>query len=80
MNCSACFGSGEILGLGHIKMDCPNCDGTGKDDCSIKDVIDKDSSDYLDAKEKIKAVDVDISDKEAEEILDEELKKFKKKG
>jgi hypothetical protein len=71
--CTACYGSGELLGVGMINIDCHHCDGKGKKE---KIEIDKQSKSYKTAVKKIKALNSDISDDKAHEIFEDEFNKI----
>lgn len=78
--CTYCQGSGKIMGGGMLLQDCDECYGTGKveiidEEKDIEYLVSKQSESYQNAKNKIKALDDNISDQEAEQILDEELAK-----
>lgn len=82
--CTFCGGSGKIMGGGMMMQDCDECYGTGKveiidEDKELDYLVSKQSESYQNAKSKIKALDDNISDQEAEKILDEELAKPSKK-
>lgn len=66
--CTVCTGSGKIMGGGMMLQDCDECDGLGK----ITDL-------KLAEKEaitKIKACDPNLTEKDAQKVLDEELTKL----
>jgi hypothetical protein len=66
-NCRSCHGSGRLRGGGMVEEDCKYCLGTGKD---------SKAESYDIAKDKIKALDSNISDNDAKKLLDDELKKL----
>lgn len=67
LRCNICYGSGQIMGGGMIMQPCDNCDGVGK--------ISINEESYNEAKEKIKSLDDKITEQEATNILDTELRK-----
>ena len=74
--CSICVGSGTVMGGGMMMEDCRNCDGSGKVyEIESKELMNKESEEYKKAKDKIKSLDENMSDGEAEKLLDEELEK-----
>jgi hypothetical protein len=74
--CDVCVGSGTIMGGGMMFVDCHKCLGVGKLAPIAPKVMDKDSESYKRAKDNIKKLDENMSDDEAEKILDEELGKL----
>jgi|GEM_PF-1447192 hypothetical protein len=78
VRCNTCVGSGRIMGGGMMQQDCDDCDGRGKIyiDEPKEFKIDKNSNHYKKAIKRIKALNKDLSDKEAEEIFDTELKEI----
>jgi RecJ-like exonuclease len=76
IRCKVCIGTGSILGGGMMMKDCYECDGSGKiikED--FKEIMNKNSNEYKNAKKRIKSLDDKITDEEAEKLLDEELEK-----
>ena len=78
--CATCYGSGKVMGGGMMMQDCEECNGAGKINVVEEDIeelnkIAKNTESYKSAKEKIKLVDKNLSDDEAEKILDVEFKK-----
>lgn len=69
--CNPCQGSGKMMGGGMITKDCHHCQGKGKIDDIV---VEKSSKHYKRAKENIKKLDTNLSDQEAENMLDEALK------
>lgn len=72
--CTACYGSGKLVGLGMMKEDCHQCDGKGKifeDELEELKVLHKDKYD--------KAIDdlkgLGASDEKAKELFASEFKK-----
>lgn len=78
VRCNTCVGSGRVMGGGMMQQDCDDCDGRGKIfiDEPKEFKIDKESAHYKKAIKRIKALNKDLSDKEAEEIFDAELKEI----
>ena len=78
VRCNTCVGSGRVMGGGMMQQDCDDCDGRGKifidEPKDFK--IDKNSNHYKKAIKRIKALNKDLSDKDAEEIFDKELKEI----
>ena len=84
--CAPCGGSGSMLGMGMMKRECLDCDGSGK----IRFVSDevaylgmKQTEAYQNAKKRLQKNQPDLSDAEAESLLDEAFEKEKptaKKG
>lgn len=68
IRCNACVGSGKILGGGMMQRDCWDCDGRGKVEVDEK---------YQASIAKIKG-DSNLSDKDAKQLLDDEVSKLKK--
>lgn len=82
--CIHCQGSGKIMGGGMMLQDCDECYGSGKveivDEANDIDyLVSKQSDAYKAAKSKIKALDENMSDAEAEKLLDDGLSKTEKK-
>lgn len=77
--CLCCAGSGKIIGGGFVMKGCEECGGKGKIP-EIKDDIDiliaKESQSYNQAKARIKALDKNMTEDEAEKLLDDELAKL----
>lgn len=74
--CIPCGGSGKAMGGGMILADCDHCDGHGKIDVppdEIEYLLAKNTEHYNKAKDEIKELG-NLSDKEAETILDENIK------
>lgn len=78
VRCSACVGSGRVMGSGTIQQDCEECDGKGKlfVDEEKEFVIDKNSKHYKEAIKNIKNIHEGITNEKAEEIFEDELKKI----
>lgn len=78
VRCNTCVGSGKVMGGGMMQQECDDCDGRGKIfiDEPKEFKIDKESAHYKKAIKRIKALNKDLSDKEAEEIFDAELKEI----
>jgi len=79
-DCEHCDGTGKPIDKSQRWQDCDMCNGTGK--VREIDYLKKDSESYKKAKVEIMDLASNISDEEAEEILDEEIniQKQKKKG
>lgn len=74
--CSRCVGSGTVMGGGMMMSECYDCDGTGKiKEEKITEVMSKESEEYKKAKERIKSLDENMTEDQAEKLLDEELDK-----
>ena len=86
VRCNACVGSGRVMGGGMMTWDCDQCEGSGKIDPDKdskhkqpeKFKMDKESKHYKKAIKKIKALDIKLTDKDAENIFDDELAKSEK--
>ena len=75
--CQPCGGSGLIEAGGFVKKDCTACNGSGTIkiiEADIEVLLAKSTEHYQTAKNRIKAIDPSITDKEAEDLLDEQLK------
>lgn len=75
--CQPCGGSGLIEAGGFVKKDCTQCSGSGSIkiiEADIEMLLAKSTEHYQTAKNKIKALDVKMTDKEAEDLLDAQLK------
>lgn len=81
VRCKTCVGSGKVMGGGMMQQECDDCDGRGKIfiDEPKEFKIDKESNHYKKAIKRIKALNKDLSDREAEEIFDKELKEINAK-
>jgi hypothetical protein len=77
--CIPCGGSGKVMGGGMMLVDCDHCDGHGKIIVVEPDYLAKDTESYKKAKDGIKKLDTNLSDSDAEKILDEEIEKQKTK-
>lgn len=82
--CHLCGGSGKVMGMGMMSQDCDNCDGSGKvfeHDDEIGYLTDtmKKTEGYQNAKERLMAKDENLSDEDAEKLLDEAFEKEKPK-
>jgi DnaJ-class molecular chaperone len=79
IKCDECDGNRRYTTGGHIYHDCEKCNGTGKvwQDEPKEFKIDKDSHHYKKAIRKIKALNKNISDKDAQEMFDKELDNLK---
>jgi hypothetical protein len=78
--CGHCKGSKIMMGGGMMQVECDHCYGTGKEPPTEEEnftKIAKTTKSYKKAKEKIKESDDNLSDEEAEEMLDQELGKLK---
>lgn len=75
MRCKVCYGSGKVLGGGMITRDCYECHGAGyvPEPIPNKVKIKRSSKQYKDAIKKIKDLDSNITDTEAQKIFDTEL-------
>jgi hypothetical protein len=75
VKCDECNGTKRYTLGGNIYHDCERCNGSGKlwKDEPKEFKIDKDSHHYKKAIKRIKALNKDLSDQEAEEIFDKEL-------
>ncbi len=72
--CVPCGGSGEVLGGGMMKSDCHYCHGKGKIkvvDEEIDYLAMKQTDGYRNAKSRLMSSHSDISEQEAEKLLDE---------
>lgn len=88
--CQPCSGSGKLLGGGMIIVDCNHCEGRGRteeENDELEYLHLKTTDSYKSAIDKIKSVNDNVSDEEAEEIFKKELynlrddkPKRKKKG
>ena len=80
--CIPCRGSGRLMGGGMITVDCDHCDGSGKIP-EIKDDINylsiKQTESYQKAKARLISKNENLSDEEAEKLLDEAFEKEKPK-
>jgi DnaJ-class molecular chaperone len=76
--CSACMGSGKIMGGGMIFKDCPECGGVGKilPKEPVKATIDKTSPHYKQAIKELRAKG--LKQKEAEKVFQEEFERQEK--
>lgn len=80
--CVPCGGSGQVRGGGMIMINCEHCEGSGKiiiEDDDLDYLVTKQQESYQKAKKNIKAIDENITDEQAERILDDELNKSKTK-
>lgn len=78
--CMPCGGSGRVMGGGMMMMDCDNCDGYGKVtvvDDEIDYLVMKQTEGYQKAKKRLQASNENLSDEEAEQLLDEAFEKEK---
>lgn len=74
--CSPCGGSGKVMGGGMVMADCNHCDGRGKYDEPEDDMeflLTKESERYKSAVERIKTLDPNLTDAQAQKIFDDEL-------
>ena len=78
--CLPCAGSGRVMGGGMMMADCDICDGVGKVKV-VEDEIDfltmKQTEGYQNAKKRLQAKNENLSDNEAEKLLDEAFEKEK---
>lgn len=78
--CIPCSGSGRVMGGGMMMADCDNCDGEGKIRV-VDDEIDfltmKQTEGYQNAKKRLQSKHENLSDEEAEKLLDEAFEKEK---
>ncbi len=64
------------MGGGMMMSDCSDCDGSGKIyEKKLTEVMSKESDEYKKAKDKIKSLDENMTEEQAEKLLDEELDK-----
>lgn len=81
--CTPCGGSGRVMGGGMMMTDCDYCDGVGKvaivDEDEIDTLLAKETDHYKEAIKGIKAIDVNITDEQADKMFKEELTKIKAK-
>jgi RecJ-like exonuclease len=77
-DCEHCDGTGKPVDKSQIYQECELCNGTGK----IKEIdyLAKDSDSYKKAKDKIMDTCETLNEKDAEEMLDKEIARQKKKG
>lgn len=86
LRCLICAGSAKVMGGGMIIKDCIECNGTGKRIEPEEFKIEKESVHYKEAVQKIKSLDENITDEQAEKIFNDALikidepKKKRKKG
>lgn len=78
-HCRVCTGSGKLLGMGMMYVECRNCDGYGtlekKEERKEVVIVDKRSKSYKDAL--IKIMDrTGTTREQAVKIFDEEFEKF----
>lgn len=74
--CLACNGGGTVMGGGKIMKSCEECDGKGRIEAVEDDIeflLKKNSDHYIKAKKDIKKLDENMSEEEAEKILDNEI-------
>jgi DnaJ-class molecular chaperone len=74
--CNPCGGSGLVEAGGFVKKDCTNCKGSGNIQVVADDIdylLAKGTEHYAAAKQKIKALDANLTDAQAEALLDAEL-------
>jgi hypothetical protein len=80
--CTPCGGSGRVMGGGMIIKDCEECDGRGKIK-KIDDEIDyltmKQTKSYKSAKTRLQKKHPNLSEDEAEKMLDKAFEKEKVK-
>lgn len=81
VKCDECNGTKRYTLGGNIYHDCEKCNGSGKlwKDEPKEFKIDKNSEHYKKAIKRIKALNKNMSDNEAEEIFDKELKEINAK-
>lgn len=79
--CVPCSGSGRLMGGGMMMMDCDSCNGKGNMD-HVDDEIDylnmKNNESYKKAKKRLQKKHPNLSDGEAEQLLDDAFEKEKK--
>lgn len=71
--CQPCYGSGQLLGGGMVKVNCEHCEGTGN---TFK--VDKKSARYENAIKDIKITNKMLTDSQANELFFEEYAKIDK--
>lgn len=77
IRCSTCAGSGQVMGGGMMMWDCDHCDGKGKitkiEPTKFK--LKKESPRYKKAVKEIQKLDPNLSEEEAQKVMDDELAK-----
>lgn len=74
--CLSCAGSGQILGGGMIRRDCFDCNGSGKPEkITIDYTKAKNTKAYKNAKKRLRKSNQNLSEEDAENLLDQELNK-----
>jgi hypothetical protein len=74
--CNLCAGSGKVMGNGCIIIECDQCDGYGKyhEKEEVKhQEFDRENAHYKEAITRIKELNTDLSEEEAEDIFNEAL-------
>lgn len=82
--CADCAGTGQIMGMGMMNKDCPNCDGIGKiihheDEIGYLTEKMKSSDGYQSAKKRLMDQDETITNEKADELLEEAFEKERPK-
>lgn len=79
IRCKTCGGSGKVMGGGMMFHDCITCDGEGK--LNHKDYLEdvKKSKKYVEAINEIKSLSPQITDDEANEMMEKQINKRRKK-
>lgn len=71
--CSNCSGGGKVMGMGMIQADCPACDGDGRIVDEVRSI--KETKGYQSAKQRLQDSHPELSEEEAEEMLDDAFEK-----
>lgn len=77
IRCNICAGSGQVMGGGMLMWDCDKCDGSGKiiKEQPKKFAIKKESKHYKKAIKELQELDPNLTDEDAQKVMDEELAK-----
>lgn len=81
--CLSCQGTGMLIGNGMIMRDCHYCEGVGQFEVPDEDELNyleiKQTERFADAKAELKKEFPEMSDKDADELMTNAIKKKKKK-